>query len=36
MYSSSIEKWKRFEPHLRHIAEQIGQSGNSAVRMAAN
>jgi tetratricopeptide (TPR) repeat protein len=23
MYSSSIEKWKRFEPHLRHIAEQF-------------
>jgi hypothetical protein len=23
MYSSSIEKWRRFEPHLRHIAEEI-------------
>ncbi len=23
MYSSSIEKWRRFEPHLKHIAKQI-------------
>jgi hypothetical protein len=23
MYSSSIEKWRRFEPHLKHIAQQI-------------
>ncbi len=23
MYSSSIEKWRRFEPHLKQIAEQI-------------
>jgi len=25
MYSSSIDKWRRFEPHLAHIAEQIAQ-----------
>jgi hypothetical protein len=25
MYSSSIEKWRRFEPHLRQIVERIAQ-----------